>query len=445
MLTQNQEHKAAELSAPPYDRSALKPYLLHIGFGNFFRAHTAFITDQLARTGDSRWGITIVNLFKADGIRQLRQQNHLYSVTQVEAKAKQEWIIGSVIASLHPVIDGLPAIMAALSAPELKVLSLTITEKGYGLSPATGKLDLTHPLIVADLKSPETPRSAIGVLVEGLRQRYAACGTPVTILSCDNLAHNGDLTRNAVVAFATQRSAELAHWIENNCTFPNTMVDRMVPKLSAEIRASLNPETLALDQLATACEPYCQWVIEDRFANGKPEWDRVGVNFVDSIAPYEMMKLRLLNASHSFLAYLGLLAGYKTISETMGDQSFRRAVIRLMLDEQAPTLKLPPEISLNDYINSIVNRFENPLLHHRTQQIAIDGSQKLQQRIIPSIQYHFDKGTDYTLLVLTVAAWMRYASGISERGGILEVQDPLANELKRIYIQHGLRDQVVDE
>ncbi|MGH8852092.1 MAG: mannitol dehydrogenase family protein, partial [Casimicrobiaceae bacterium] len=312
----------------------------------------------------------------------------------------------------------------------------TITEKGYCHDPATGNLNHAHPDIAHDLAHPGQPRSAIGLIVAALDARRLSNERAFTVLCCDNLPHNGALVRGLVLAFAEARDAALARWIADHASFPSTMVDRIVPATTASDIAE-NDAGLGLHDAAPVIhEPFRQWAIEDHFVDGRPAWDRVGAELVADVAPFEAMKLRLLNGSHSALAYLGFLAGCDFIYQVAADQEFVAYMRRLMETEVAPTLEVPPGVDLRSYQAALVRRFANPALPHRTQQIAMDGSQKLPQRLLGTVRDNLAAGRSFDLLALAVAGWMRYVGGVDERGREIAVADPLAPEFARIAARH---------
>lgn len=414
---------------PPYQRNHLKTKIVHLGFGAFYRAHQGVYTDILARDHQSDWGCCVVSLNSgAKTIADLNHQNRLYTVAEMSRDGWAIRRVGIVTQALQARIDGLESILAALSLPDVAIISLTITEKGYYYSATTGRLIVEHPIIAADLLHPEDPVSAIGVIVAGLARRKALGLPGVSVMSCDNMPSNGEVTRNAVLAYAGIVDSTLAQWIENNVSFPSTMVDRIVPAMNEQTLAAVANLTGYDDPVAVVCEPFRQWVIEDNFISGRPAWEKAGAELVEDVIPFEEMKLRMLNGSHSFLAYLGYLAGYSQINICMDDAEFRQAALAFMLKEQAVTLKVTG-VDLNLYAENLLSRYENPALAHRTQQIAMDGSQKLPQRMLDSIRWHLRHGSPWPLLALGVAGWMRYVSGVDEDGNIIEIGDPLHHEI----------------
>ncbi|MEJ4045001.1 fructuronate reductase [Erwinia sp. SLM-02] len=437
-MEQNLASGAVNAQRPGWDASRLVPRIVHLGCGAFHRAHQALYTHRLLSISDSDWGICEVSLMSGRGaqlIRDLNAQNRLYTVAERGADETELHIIGAVVEALHPQTDGYQAILEALARPETAVVSLTITEKGYCTGAASGQLDRDNPLIQHDLAHPQQPQSAIGYLVEALAIRRRRGLPGFTVLSCDNVRENGHVAKAAVIGLAQARDVELAAWIAQHVTFPCTMVDRIVPAATAETLDEIARQLGVYDPCAIACEPFHQWVIEDHFVNGRPDWDRAGAQFVSDVVPFELMKLRMLNGSHTFLACLGYLAGYRTVAETMSDPEFRRAARSLMLDEQAPTLTMPPDTDLPGYAARLIARFSNPALKHQTAQIAGDSSQKLPQRLLDPIRQHLREGSDWRYLALGVAGWMRYVGGVDDRGNAYEVVDPLAATLQAISRQ----------
>ncbi len=432
---------------PAYDRAGLKTRIVHIGFGAFHRAHQAVFTDEmLAKTGGD-WGICEMSLFSGDAvISSLRRQDHLFTVTEKGADTTEVKMIGAVTEAMHPLLDGIDGLLEKMAEEQVEIFSLTVTEKGYCANPANGRLDKSHTLIQHDLLNPAQPKSAIGYIVEALRRRFERGLAPVTVLSCDNIQQNGHVARAVVLEYAGLLDERLAAWIEQNVTFPCTMVDRIVPAVTEETQNEITELVGVPDPCGVACEPFCQWIIEDNFANGRPEWDLAGAQFVANVVPYEEMKLRMLNGSHSFLAYLGYLGGYAHISDTMLSDDYRRAAFNLMMKEQAPTLDMPKGTDVEGYARQLIERFSNPSLQHRTWQIAMDGSQKLPQRMVDAIKHHIAQGTDYSHLALGVAGWMRYVSGQDESGREIDVRDPMVSAFKDIYERVGvLHPDVVRE
>ena len=422
----------ARVQQPRYDRQSLRSRIVHFGFGAFHRAHQALLTNRVLNEKGGDWGICEISLFSGDVLMsQLRAQDHLFTVLEKGAEGNEAIIVGAVHECLNAKLDSLPAIIEKFCEPQVAIVSLTITEKGYCIDPATGKLDLNNPRIVQDLENPSEPHSAPGILVEALHRRRERGLPAFTVLSCDNIPDNGHVVKNAVLGMAQKRSAGLSEWIDTHVSFPGTMVDRIVPAATEASLAAITDALGVEDPCAISCEPFIQWVIEDSFVAGRPEWEVAGVQVVQDVLPWEQMKLRMLNGSHSFLAYLGYLAGYAHINECMEDTAFREAARRLMLNEQAPTLRIK-DVDLTAYADSLIERFANPALQHRTWQIAMDGSQKLPQRMLDGIRVHLERNTPWSLLALGVAGWIRYVSGTDERGNAIDVRDPLSDKIRTI-------------
>lgn len=432
------------VTQPTYDRSKLKSRIVHLGFGAFHRAHQGLFTDEVARKSDSDWGICEVNLFGGEElIKSLREQNHLYTVAEKGAESTDVKVIGSVNESLHPSLDGINAVIEKMAEPQVAIVSMTITEKGYCTDPATGRLDKNNPLVVADLQNPTQPKSALGYIVQALKVRRERGLAPFTVMSCDNVQENGHVAKAAILEFSKLLDAELGAWIEANVTFPCTMVDRIVPAATEETLNEITELLGVQDPCGIACEPFRQWVIEDNFVTGRPDWNIAGAEFVADVVPYEEMKLRMLNGSHSFLAYLGYLGSYAHISDTMADEGYRKAAFDMMTQAQAPSLSMPEGTDLEGYAKQLIDRFTNPSLKHKTWQIAMDGSQKIPQRMGGSLRFHLEQGSDFKWLAAGIAGWMRYVSAVDEQGNEIDVRDPMAEQLKAVCDEHGQNASVV--
>jgi fructuronate reductase len=380
------------------------------------------------------FGICGVSLRSPAARDRLAPQDGLYSVTTRSAASERRRVIGC-LRELLVAPEEPAAVVRRIADPAVNVVSLTVTEKGYCHDPPSGALLAQHPDVRHDLAHPEAPRSVPGVLVAGLAQRQAAGVAPPTVLSCDNLPSNGATLRGVVLAFAALRDDHLAHWIEHEVAFPCTMVDRIVPATTADDLAGVAAHLGLEDAAPVVAEPFGQWVIEDRFCGPRPAWERAGAELVASAAPYEEMKLRLLNGSHSALAYLGFLAGCEHISDVMGEPDFVTFMRRMMAEEVVPTLAVPTDLAA--YQASLLERFANPAIRHRTAQIAMDGSQKLPQRLLATIREQRAAGGAIRHLTLAVAAWMRYAAGRDEAGRAIPVADPLAGRFAAISARAG--------
>ncbi|SUB32854.1 mannitol-1-phosphate 5-dehydrogenase [[Pasteurella] mairii] len=421
--------------------------IVHLGFGAFHRAHQLLYTAETNQQATQQWRYYEVNLRNdSEIIEQLKAQNYQLHVLEKGAKNKRLKEVKAVIEyAYHPALDGIDAILERMADPEVVIVSLTVTEKGYCLDPASGKLDLNNREIQADLKNPTVPVSAIGYIVRALQLRKERGIPAFSVMSCDNLMENGFVAKNAVLGFASHLDPALADWIEQNSSFPCTMVDRIVPAMTTYSLQEVADVLGQSDPCGVVCEEYRQWVIEDHFVSGRPEWNLIGAELVEDVRPFEEMKLRMLNGSHSFLAYLGYLAGYAHISDCMQDKNYHTAAHQLMLNEQAVTLCMPQGIDLTRYANQLIERYENPNIKHRTWQIAMDGSQKLPIRMLASIRYHLAKGSSFKLLALGVAGWARYVSGVDEQNQPIDVKDPMVEKFQQIYAQHGLTLAALDE
>ncbi|OWV81219.1 D-mannonate oxidoreductase [Rhizobium sp. R634] len=425
---QNVTGLAPTAKLPAYDRNGLKAGILHLGPGAFFRAHFAPFTDGALAAAGGDWGIEVASLRTPDVADNLSAQNGLYTVLIRDTSGTTAHVIGSILKA-HVAPRDPAGLLARLEDPDIRIVSMTVTEKAYGFDPATGGLDLKHPDIVADLANRHAPRGVIGYLVEGLARRRQKGVAPFTPLSCDNLPSNGAVLKRLVLEFTSRIDADLHRWIETNVPFPSTMVDRITPASTEATYADAERLTGRSDMAAIETEPFTQWVIEDHFANGRPAWEKVhGALMVEEVSAYEKMKLRMLNGAHSLLAYLGYIGGYEFIRDVMDDAGLAALAYRHM-HAAARTLNAVPGINLDEYANELIARFANKAIAHRTYQIAMDGTQKLPQRLLePACEAlaHGDRAETYAI---AVAAWMRYAIGEHGNGKRYELRDPRAAEI----------------
>ena len=421
---------ASQIRRPDYDRARVTPGIVHLGIGAFHRAHQAVVIDDLLAAGATDWGIIGASLRSSETYDALAPQDCLYAVAFRSGAGTEHRIIGSVldtqVAKTNP-----SQLIARIADPATRIVSLTITEKGYCHTPQTGELNTDHPDIVHDLAHPDAPRSAAGFIVAALARRRELGMAPFTVLSCDNLSANGHTVKRILTQFASLRSRELGQWIADEVACPSTMVDRIVPETTEADRAAVAAELSLTDAWPVITEPFTQWIVEDQFPAGRPDFASAGVQLVADVTPFEHMKLRLLNASHSALAYLGYLAGYETIAAVMTNDRFA-AFARGMMEESAPTLAMPDGTDLAGYSASLLKRFSNPALHHRTWQIAMDGSQKLPQRLLGTMQDRLRMELPIDTHALAVAGWMRYITASDEQGRAIDVRDPIAPELAAI-------------
>ncbi len=420
-----------DVARPTYDRADARIGIVHLGIGAFHRAHQAVFVDERLAAGEHDWAILGASLRAGDTRDALEPQDGLYTLSERDGAGERLRVIGSV-SRLLVAPEAPEALLAAMASPQVRIVSLTVTEKGYCHDPATGDLRPDHPDILEDLASPGQPRSAPGFLVEALARRRAAGIAPFTVLCCDNLPGNGRLVGRVVSQLAALRDGELGRFVANEVAFPCTMVDRIVPATTPADRDAVQARLGFADAWPVVAEPFRQWVIEDHFTGGRPRFEDSGAELVADAAPFEKMKLRLLNGAHSALAYLGYLAGHRTVAEAIRAPGFELFIRHLMDDEVTPTLNVPAHTDLSAYKVALLRRFGNPALHHRTWQIAMDGSQKLPQRLLETIRQRLASGAPLPRLALAVAAWMRFVTGIDERGQAIDVRDPLAARLRAL-------------
>jgi fructuronate reductase len=426
LSTQTLADLPADVIRPGYDRTQVKAGVVHLGIGAFHRAHQAVVFDDALNAGDLRWGITAASLRSPSVRDQMEPQDGLYTMLVRDGGSEQARIIGAVqdviVAPQDP-----QALIAALASPDTHIVTLTITEKGYKLDPATGALIEHDPQLAADLVSLASPRTAPGYLVAALAQRKAAGLAPFTAISCDNLPHNGTRLRNAVLALAARHDVTLADWIAEQGAFPETMIDRIVPATTPDDIAALTARLGVEDQAMVKTEPFIQWVIEDNFCGPRPDFG-AGVQITVAVAPWEEAKLRLLNGAHSGIAYLGGLAAIDYVHEVLALPE-ARIFVEALWDEAETTLSPPAELDVAAYRHELIARFENPTLRHRTRQIAMDGSQKLPQRLLATIAARLDAGQGIDALTLAVAAWVRWQAGQDDLGQPHVIDDPLATPI----------------
>ena len=421
----------ADVILPQYDRSKLKAGIVHLGIGAFHRAHQAFYTETVLNKFGGDWGIIGCSLRSPTVRDQLEPQDGLYTLVERSGDGEKLQVIGSVIKNL--VGPENPAeLVNVMAQPNIKIVSITITEKGYCHDPATGNLNGFHPDIQHDLENIDNPKSAIGFLVAALSKRFKAGIKSFTALSCDNLPNNGELLEKVVVQFAEKISTELAIWIRTNTCFPSTMIDRIVPATTEEDRREIEARIGVRDEGLVIAEPFTQWIIEDKFSDDRPQWESAGALVVDDVRIFENIKLRLLNGSHSIMAYTGYLSGFDYISEVMNEPTFVNMVKQYMVREAGETIIAPASFDIENYKQQLRDRFSNRALKHRTWQIAMDGSQKLPQRLLGSLRDQLKANGHIDIVCLGVAAWIRYISGTDEKGNPIDVSDPLATELRAL-------------
>ena len=421
--------------SPPLTRSdAPLPGIgvVHLGLGAFFRAHGAIYVAEAMQAAGGDWGIVGVSLKRPDQRDKLKPQGCAYTAVELGPDGQTPQVV-EVVQDVLVAPENPLAVLDHMADPGVRIVTLTVTEKGYVHSPSTGRLNRSDPDIRYDVGNPESPRTAPGILVRALALRRAAGMRPFTVLCCDNLPENGPMVRGVVLELAGLIDPDLADWIARECRFPATMVDRIVPATTPEDIERVEELTGRHDASPVLHEPFRQWVIEDDFVDGaRPELERVGVQMVSDVTPFELMKLRCLNGTHSSLAYLGYLAGHETIAETVADAPFADFVRYLWREEIVPTVAQPEGEDLAAYTVSLLERYANPGIRHRTWQIAMDGTQKLPQRILGTVSDNLAAGRPVAGLSLAVAAWMRYVGGVDEQGRPIDVKDPLADRLKTL-------------
>jgi fructuronate reductase len=418
----------AAVVRPAFDPTRITVGIVHLGLGAFHRAHQAVYTDDILGA-DPRWGICGVSLKTPRAIAPLAEQDGLYTVLTKGSDGTTARVIGSVRETLFAGSNR-AGLIDRFADPRIGIVTATVTEKGYCHDPATGALNRLHPDIVHDLEHPDAPESVVGILTAGLAKRRAAnpgkFAGLLTFVCCDNLPHNGRMVQELVSAFARERDPTLADWIGAHVAFPCSMVDRIVPATTDADVAEAERLLGVHDAAPVAAEAFGQWVIEDRFAGARPSWEDAGAQLVADVAPFEMMKLRLLNGSHSTLAYLGFLMRHEFLWQAACDPLLATLVERQMAGEIAPTLARPAGVDLAAYCGQLMQRFRNSALPHKTKQIAMDGSQKLPQRLLGTVRDRIGAGAPFSDLALAIAGWIRYASGTDEQGGRIDVADPLA-------------------
>jgi mannitol 2-dehydrogenase len=423
------------VQAPDYDRSELTQGIVHIGVGNFHRAHQALVIDRLMRSGSATdWAICGVAALDSDEplVRALQEQDCLY--TLVEKANDGTWssrVIGSITEVLL-VKDDVEAVLAKLCDPAIRIVSLTITEGGYNIDPETGEFMLNAPAVLSDLARTKPPTTVFGLVCAALERRRDSGILPFTILSCDNIQHNGDVAREMFTAFAEEYNPDLAVWMTYSVSFPNSMVDRITPVTTAQDVEAVSAILGVKDQCPVLCEPFFQWVVEDDFPAGRPRWESAGVQVTHDVTPYEKMKLRLLNASHQGLAYFARLLGYHYVHDAAQDPLLADFLRAYMDEEATSTLDPLPGVDLEAYKAELIERFANPEVKDTVARLAAESSDRIPKWLLPVIRERLAQGSDVTLSAAIVASWARYAEGVDEQGEPIDVVDPLKDQLMPI-------------
>ncbi|PKA68936.1 mannitol 2-dehydrogenase [Pseudomonas baetica] len=438
---QNLHRLATPVQLPAYSLRDTRQGIAHIGVGGFHRAHQAYYTDALMNTGEALdWAICGVGLRAEDRRARddLKEQDYLFTLFELGDSDDTEVRVIGAIRDMLLAEDGAQALIARLADPQIRIVSLTITEGGYCIDDSTGEFMAHLPQIQHDLEHPEAPTTVFGFLCAALEKRRGS-GTPAfTLMSCDNLPHNGAVTRKALLAFAALRNQGLRDWIEQNVSFPNAMVDRITPMTSTAHRLQLADKHGVDDAWPVVCEPFVQWVLEDKFVNGRPAWEKVGVQFTDDVSPYEEMKIKLLNGSHLALTYLGFLKGYRFVHETMNDPLFVRYMRAYMDLDVTPQLAPVPGIDLTDYKNTLVARFSNQAIADQLERVCSDGSSKFPKFTIPTINRLIADGRETKRAALVVAAWALYLKGVDENGDTYSIPDPRATFCQALVADDAL-------
>lgn len=415
--------------SPNYNPDEHASGIVHIGIGGFHKAHQAVYTDDVLNKFGGDWRITAVSLRNPTARDQLTPQDGLYTVVEKTDTAITHRIIG-VIEKVLVAPENSSAVIELLAKTSTKVVSLTITEKGYCHN--KGALDISNPQIQNDLKNPAIPTTMPGFIVAACSLRRKNLQPGFSVISCDNLSHNGKITASVVIEFAELQNVELAEWIRRNVSFCSTMVDRIVPATTEQDIIATANEIGVEDQAVVICEPFRQWVIENNFCTERPRWEDVGALIVDDVTPFETMKLRLLNGSHSTLAYVGFLAGHKYIHQAIADPALQLLIENLMDIEVTPTLHIPAGFDIDSYKKTIRTRFANSLVPYKTTQVAMDGSQKLPQRLLDTAVELIQQGYRPKIIPFIIAAWFIYLTGTNEAGEVFDVNDPKAKLLTPI-------------
>lgn len=424
------------VEVPTYDRAALSPAVVHIGVGGFHRAHQLVYFDDLAQRGISTdWGVVGVGMRSSAMRDALLPQEYLFTVVEKGPRGETGRVVG-VMGRYVFAPESSDELLDTLSAPSTRLVTLTVTANGYPVNLDTGQFEAKAFEVIADLRNPQQPSSVFGYLVEALDRRRRSGALPFTVLSCDNVPHNGAAARTAVMSFAALRDPQLAAWIAENVSFPSSMVDRITPETSPQQRDAIAVSLGVDDRWPVVTEPFSQWIVEDDFCNGRPPLDEVGVLYVDDVQPYKLIKTRLLNATHSAVGYLGYLCGYRTMHEAMSDPVITEYVIRL-LDEVSPMLPHAPGMDVRLYRRQLLERFANPGISDQLTRLCGRGSTKMASYLLPSLRQALAEGRDCEMLTLALAGWFRYLRGIDENGRDIDVQDAQKDILQTLARQGG--------
>ena len=427
-LLSSLETLPSHISRSTYNPSAFQTGIVHLGLGAFHRSHQAFYTDAALEESGGDWRILGVSMRDSIIPQRVNAQNGLYTLVINNVGGAKARVIASISGALSASINT-AAILDAMSSPLTKIVSLTVTEKGYGINRDHGGIDHSNQIIIDDLQNPGTPKGVLGLIVRSLELRRLSNIAPFTVLCCDNLQNNGKFVSRGVLDYAQRLNPELGRWVADNVSFPSTMVDRITP---AQSERTLSNAALLIghrDYLAIEAEPFHQWVIEDEFVNGRPDWEVAGAMFTNNVAPFEEMKLRMLNGTHSMLAYAGVLANKKYVRDAMLDKSIAKLAAR-HLRSSANTLSEIQGLDYKSYASDLIVRFSNPEIDHETKQIAGDGSQKLPQRIFKPAVFAVERGLSIRPFAFATALWMRYCCGKNDNGDTYDISDPIESRIR---------------
>jgi mannitol 2-dehydrogenase len=422
----------ARVGAPAYDRSAVTTGIVHFGVGGFHRAHQAMYLDRLMNEGKAmEWGICGVGTLPHDARMRdvMAEQDCLYTLVVKHADGTLEpRVIGSIVRYLFAPDDP-EAVLETLADPATRIVSLTITEGGYHVHPVTGEFDATDPGLQADLAPGATPGTVFGLLTEALRRRRERGVRAFTVMSCDNIPGNGHVAQRMITAFTRLKDPTLADWVEREVAFPNSMVDRITPVTTEDDKSRLAQEFGLQDDWPVVCEPFTQWALEDAFSDDRPPFEDVGAQLVPDVEPYELMKLRLLNASHQALCYLGYLAGYRYAHEVCQDELFTSFLLGYMDLEATPTLPPVPGVDLDAYKHQLIERFANPEVRDTLARLCAESSDRIPKWLVPVVRERLAAGGEVRYSALVIASWARYAEGVDEQGEPIEIVDRLRDTL----------------
>lgn len=436
---QNLSQLDPQVGIPRYDRSKATAGIVHFGVGGFHRAHQAMYLNRLMNQGKALdWGIIGMGVMESDQRMRdvLNASDGLYTLVVKNPDGSREVeVIGSILKFLYAP-DDLTAAIEQLADPAIRIVSLTVTEGGYNVHPVTGEFDLSNPAIAADLANPQTPRTTFGLISAGLKLRRERGIAPFTVMSCDNIQGNGEVAHKMFGAFASVLDPEFGDWVQDNVSFPNSMVDRITPVTTDADRADVAQSYGIDDGWPVVCEDFEQWVLEDKFVAGRPPYEEAGVQLVDDVVPYELMKLRLLNATHQGLCYFGHLAGYRAVHDVARNDLFAQFLLSYMKNEAEPTLRALPGVDLDAYQHKLIERYSNEYVADTVARLCADSSDRIPKWLMPVVRENLAADRDVTLSAAIVASWARYDEGTDEDGAPINIVDRLAEEVHAAASKH---------